>query len=180
MGVTKQAAQKRFVPKGPGESAPLDPGKGFGLFTTQARNVVVSAQQEAHGAGNDQIGLSHLVLGLLQESGALAAQAIRIQGVTLEAVREAATATLPPAAAEPPDLVPFDAQARKALELTYRQVLRLGHTAIGPEHILLAILELEDGAGVLAGLGVDRPAAESHIVAATGSATVGSVADEPR
>src|SRR6266702_3658153 len=33
MGVTKQAAQKRFVPKGPGELSDLDPSQGFSRFT---------------------------------------------------------------------------------------------------------------------------------------------------
>src|SRR3978361_1109957 len=39
MGVTKQAAQKRFVPKGPTEE--VDMQQGFGRFTVRARNVVV-------------------------------------------------------------------------------------------------------------------------------------------
>src|SRR3954470_16788417 len=43
MGVTRQAAQKRFVPK---ESADLDPSQGFGRFTPRARNVVMSAHNE--------------------------------------------------------------------------------------------------------------------------------------
>src|SRR5690242_17933451 len=38
MGVTKQAAQKRFVPKA--EASPLDPNEGFNRFTPRARNVV--------------------------------------------------------------------------------------------------------------------------------------------
>src|SRR3954471_13163330 len=37
MGVTKQAAQKRFVPK-----EALDPDQGFTRFTTRARAVVVA------------------------------------------------------------------------------------------------------------------------------------------
>src|SRR5216684_6774512 len=67
MGVTKQAAQKRFVPKGPGEPSDLDPGQGFSRFTERARNVVMVAQNEAHAAGNDQICSEHLVLGLLND-----------------------------------------------------------------------------------------------------------------
>ena len=55
---------------------------------------------------------------------------------------------------------------RKALELTFRQALRLGHNYIGTEHILLALLELEAGAGVLAGLGIDKAAAEAEITTA--------------
>ena len=42
------------------------------------------------------------------------------------------------------------------LELTFREALRLGHNYVGTEHILLALLEFEDGDGVLAGLGIDK------------------------
>lgn len=69
-----------------------------------------------------------------------------------------------------PDLIPFDAQARKALKLTFRQALRLGHNYVGTEHILLALLELEDETGVLAGLGIDKGAAEANIAAAVAAA----------
>jgi len=162
MGVTKQAAQKRFVGKHTGESD-LDPSQGFQRFTERARNVVVSSQNEARAAGNHQIGTGHLILGLLQEPDALWAQAVLAQGVPLDRVREAATASLPAAGDHVPDLVPFDAPARKALELTFREALRLGHNDIGTEHILLALLELEAGTGVLSGLGVDKSAAEAHI-----------------
>src|ERR687886_1255146 len=43
MGVTKQAAQKRFVPRRPGEPSDLDPSQGFSRFTGPARNVVMAA-----------------------------------------------------------------------------------------------------------------------------------------
>jgi hypothetical protein len=163
MGVTKQAAQKRFVPK---PEADLDPSQGFSRFTARARNVVVAAQSAARSAGNATIAPSHLVLGLLSEPDGLGAQAITGQGVALDAVRRTATATLPPAVDEVPELIPFDAQAQKALELTFRVALRLGHNYIGTEHILLALLDLEDGTGVLAGLGVDRERAEVDVTAA--------------
>jgi hypothetical protein len=166
MGVSKQAVQKRFVPKGSAEPLDLDPGQGFSRFTPRARNVVMAAQNEARAAGNDEIGPGHLVLGLLAEPDGLGARAITSQGVSLNAVRQAASAALPPAADQVPDLIPYDAQARKTLELTFREALRLGHNYIGTEHILLALLELEAGAGVLTGLGVDKAAAEASITAA--------------
>src|SRR5918992_4810469 len=62
MGVSKQAAQKRFVPKGESD---LDPSQGFSRFTPRARNVVVAAQEAARAAGNTTITPGHLVLGLL-------------------------------------------------------------------------------------------------------------------
>ncbi|MFI7609172.1 Clp protease N-terminal domain-containing protein [Micromonospora sp. NPDC049366] len=163
MGVTKQAAQKRFVSR-PAET-PLDPRDGFSRFTPRARNVVMAAQNEARATGHAEIRPEHLVLGLLSEPEALAARAIVAQGVSLDRVREVATAVLPPpTGGEVPELIPYDAPARKALELTFREALRLGHNYIGTEHILLALLELGDGTGVLAGLGVDKAAAETELL----------------
>src|SRR6476646_4968225 len=63
MGVTKQAAQKRFVAKG--EAPDLDASQGFSRFTDRARKVVVTAQEEARAKGNSQISVAHLVLGLV-------------------------------------------------------------------------------------------------------------------
>jgi ATP-dependent Clp protease ATP-binding subunit ClpA len=83
--------------------------------------------------------------------------------VTLDAVRQAATGALPAAAEAVPELVPFDAASRKVLEVTFREALRLGHNYIGTEHVLLALLEIENGAGVLTGLGVGKAAAETSI-----------------
>src|SRR5690349_14498706 len=62
MGVTKQAAQKRFVPKA---EVTLDLESGFQRFTTRARNVVVVAQEEARAASSAMVGPAHLALGLL-------------------------------------------------------------------------------------------------------------------
>ena len=163
MGVTKQAAQKRFVAKG--EVPDLDASQGFSRFTVRARKVVVTAQEEARAKGNSQISVAHLVLGLVADPTALGARAIVAQGVSLDAVRQTAIATLPTAADSLPALIPFDAHAKKALELTFREALRMNHNHVGTEHILLALLELEDGTGVLAGLGVDKATAEASITA---------------
>ncbi|MER5730464.1 Clp protease N-terminal domain-containing protein [Streptomyces sp. NPDC002138] len=179
MGVTRQAAQKRFVPKGDGD---LDMSQGFSRFTPRARNVVVTSQSEAHAAGGTEIRTEHLVLGLLSEPEGLAALALGAQGIDPAAVRAAATAALPPAAAEAPDPsghVPFDANAKKALELTFREALRLGHNYVGTEHILLALLELEDGRGVLSDLGVSKAAAEANVTEAVDAVLAATRQQQP-
>ncbi|MDT5108092.1 MAG: hypothetical protein QOI25_5605 [Mycobacterium sp.] len=165
MGVTKQAAQKRFVPKaGPFTKAdPIDPSEGFTRFTPRARSVVVESQNKAHAAGNDEIQPAHLLLALFHDPDSLAARLLAGQGVDADAAT--AAVPLPPAAADGvPALIPFSGAARKVLELTFREALRLGHNYIGTEHILLALLEAEAGDGPLHALGLDKQRAEDEVV----------------
>jgi hypothetical protein len=163
MGVTKQAAQKRFVSKG--EPLTLDPEDGFRRFTLRARTVVMESMEAARLAGNTFIGPVHILLGLLTEPEGLAGKAIVDQGVPLDRVREAATSALPTGGDPVEGLIPYDADAKKVMELTFREALRLGHNYIGTEHILLALLEQENGSGILAGLGIGKEATEEEIVA---------------
>jgi hypothetical protein len=159
MGVSKQAAQKRFVPKM--EPATLDPDQGLGRFTPRARSVVVAAQKEAHLAGNSEITPDHLVLGLLGEPQGLATPLIKAQGIDPETIR--AAVTLPARSTEVPILIPLNGPARKVMELTSREALRLGHNYIGTEHILLALLEAEGDDGPLRRVGLGKTRAEADL-----------------
>jgi hypothetical protein len=172
MGVTKQAAQKRFVPRA--EAAPLDAEQGFARFTPRARNAVVTAQNTAHRARNAEITPDHLVLGLLHDPDALATALLAAQHIDPGAI--AAAVTLPPGDAEPRALIPFSGPARKALELTFRTALRLGHNYIGTEHLLLALLESEDDTGPLHRAGVDRERTETDLAHALESLAPGPAA----
>ncbi len=73
IGVSKQAAQKRFVDvEGKGWSR-----KGlFMRFGTEARAVVVATQDIARRMGADHIGTEHLLLGLLDHRTSRAAKAL--------------------------------------------------------------------------------------------------------
>jgi ATP-dependent Clp protease ATP-binding subunit ClpA len=125
----------------------------------------MAAHQAARSVGNEVVSPVHLVLGLLTEPRGIAALAIRSQDVTSKAVGEAAHAALPPAAVEAPDVVPYDAGSRRALILTARTALRLGHNYIGTEHILLGLLEHENGTGLLSDLGLTHDATEQFVLA---------------
>ncbi len=165
MGVTKQAAQKRFVPRT--EAAPLDAEQGFTRFTPRARSAVVAAQNTAHAAHNAEITPDHLVLGLLHDPDSLATALLTAQRVDPGAV--AAAVTLPPGDGDPPALIPFSGPARKALELTFRTALRLGHNYVGTEHLLLALFDVEDDTGPLHRTGVDRERLETDLAQALDS-----------
>jgi Clp amino terminal domain, pathogenicity island component len=161
LGVTKQAAHQRFTPK--------DDPNMFTRFTEKARKAVVQAQEEARARRLPEIYPADLLLGLLSVPDCLALRALADQGVTASAVRDAAQATLPAAAAEAesPALIPFGPHTKKALELTVREALRLGHNYIGTEHLLLALLGAEvDDPGPLRELDVSAHLAEAYILQA--------------
>ena len=173
MGVTKQAAQKRFVPRPTDtdwQSLLTDAfhAHPFSRFTPRAKHVAVAAQEEAREGRRTLILPEHLALGLLDEPEGLAARAIAALGVAAEAAREALVAALPPAVAEEPmaGTIPFAPRSKKVLELALREALLFGHNYIGTEHILLAVLDYEDSAdgGPLSGLGVTKERARDWLV----------------
>jgi ATP-dependent Clp protease ATP-binding subunit ClpA len=178
MGVTKQAAQKRFVPRA--EATALDPEQGFGRFTPRARNAVVAAQNAAHEAANSEITPDHLLLGVLSDPAALATVLLNRQQVDAGVVRASIATSIAALRTdtEPPELIPFSGPARKALELTFREALRLGHNYIGTEHLLLALLELEGDDGPLHRSGIDKERVEADLVAALESLTSGKSATQ--
>ena len=87
MGVTKQAAQQRFVPRGPVKGTA---GLGdFSRFTLRARSVLAAAEDLALAADAAAIGTEHLAVGLLAEPDGLAAKAIVALGVSPGQLRSA-------------------------------------------------------------------------------------------
>jgi hypothetical protein len=163
MGVSKQAAQKRFVAK-----PDLDPSQGFSKFSTAARKVVVASMSQAKGMGHPEIHPEHLLVSLLDVPGSIGARALAAQGVEPDVLRRAVITALPPGQTEAPEavLIPFDARARKALELTFREALRQQQDRVSTGHILLALLEEEPDGGVLGGLGVTKEAADAFVAEA--------------
>ncbi len=169
MGVSKQAVQKRFVPKDSDELDTLlveqryqDLPKGGRLqrFTQRARNVIVQSRLEAERLGSDRVTNEHLVLGLLSEPDGLAARAIVELGRPADQVRAAALAVagVHKAKGRAPLRGRFDRSTKKTLELALREALHLGHNYIGTEHMLLGLLRQEDdlAAELLSGMGVTR------------------------
>ena len=113
----------------------------------------MAAHNDAHAAGYAEILPAHLVLGLLPEPDRSPPRRSSPTGTTLDTVRQAAPAALPEPATQAASSCPYGADAKKILELTFRKALRLGHNCVGTEHMLLAILEVENGGGLLTGSG---------------------------
>jgi ATP-dependent Clp protease ATP-binding subunit ClpA len=115
----------------------------FERFTDRARRAIVVAQEEARDLGHPFIRPEHLALGLTKSEG-LAGQALDEFGVTYGAARERLVALLPEGATRAGERLPFTPEAKKALELSLREALRLKHSYIGTEHQLLGLLRLDD------------------------------------
>lgn len=166
IGVTKQAAQKRFVVKDVIEWQNFR-SKPFERFTDRARRVLHAAQEEARDHLHDYVGTEHLALGLLHEPDGIAAKAIEALGVTTSAAHDALVAALGPARVT--ERVSgdsgFTAKSRRVLELAVRDALRMGHNYIGTEHLLLGVLDEGSGVGgtTLIGLGITPERTEEEV-----------------
>ncbi|MGN6173009.1 MAG: Clp protease N-terminal domain-containing protein, partial [Streptosporangiaceae bacterium] len=90
----------------------------FERFTERARRVVVLAQEEATELNHSYIGTEHLLLGLLRDSGSVAARALRELEISQDAVRERVIEIIGRGKQAPSGHIPFTPRAKKVLELS--------------------------------------------------------------
>ena len=138
----------------------------FQRFTDRVRRVLVLAEEEARLLRHDYVGTEHILLGLLHEGDGVAARALASLGVSREQARQQAGQIIGPGQQPPGSHIPFTPRAKKVLELSLREALALGHTYIGTEHILLAMLREGQGAAgqMLTGLGIGRAQARERVL----------------
>jgi ATP-dependent Clp protease ATP-binding subunit ClpA len=116
----------------------------FERFTNRARRAIVLSEEEARNLNDSFIRPEHLLLGLMQGDG-LAAKALGELGVSVEqARRKVASNAVQAKTGTQGAKVPFSPQAKKALEMSLREALRLGHNYIGTEHLALGVLRVAD------------------------------------
>lgn len=139
LGVTRQAAQQRFVPVGgvsvdtakASLSIPLSGRADTAL--TAARDLAV----EHHHRTTEDV---HLLIGLLENRAAQAIQAVKAAGKRAADVRKAARARL---GADGPRRSPSDPplgrSAAKVLDRAVREALRFGKEEVGTADLLLAV-----------------------------------------
>ena len=112
----------------------------FERFTERARQVIVLAQEEARILKHKFIGTEHILLGLLREKQGMAAHVLTSRGITVERARADVVRIVGSSEEVSPGQIPFTPQAKKALELSIREALSLGHRYIGTEHLLLGLV----------------------------------------
>jgi ATP-dependent Clp protease ATP-binding subunit ClpA len=112
--------------------------------------------QALHDKGLDAASLRRRVVGIVGPPGdELDPQALATLGIDLDEVRRVTEASFGPGALDarghkpvPSGHIPFSKRAKKVLELSLREALRLGHNYIGNGHILLGLIR--EGEGVAA------------------------------
>jgi hypothetical protein len=156
LGVTKQAAHKRFSL----------PAPTLERFTERARRTVDAAARAARALGHNYVGTEHLLLGLFAEPEGLAARVLGEAGVDRAAVEGKVLEVLPRQGEPLLDNPPYIPQASLALQGALGEALRLGHNYIGTEHILLALVRGRDtlAARILADLGVSAELAQARLM----------------
>jgi hypothetical protein len=165
IGVSKQAAQKRFVRRAPGMRRPK--GGLFTRFATDARTLTKKAVEHAHDLGSPEIGTLHLVAALTGPGGGRAGEALEATGIDASRIHEAALDSLRDTShdASKSGHIPFAAESKKVLELSLREAIHAESRHIGTQHILLGVLrdERSPGAQLLSEQGVSAEAVRSWL-----------------
>jgi len=116
----------------------------FDRFTDQARQMILTAQEEARLLQHDYVGTEHLLIAATEVDDGVPA-ALAALGLTTEALRSSVTRMVAPGGRDRPGELAFTAEATAALERSLREALQLGHGAIRPAHVVLGLLDVHDG-----------------------------------
>lgn len=113
-------------------------------FTQMAANVIKHSREAAAELGHNYIGTEHILIGLLREREGLACQILEDNGVIHDQVMELVGQLMTNgtmSVAEPEEYTP---RSRRILELSNREAQKLKASAIGTEHLLIALIRESD------------------------------------
>lgn len=140
-------------------------------LTKQAMRAIEFAHFAAQKYNQDYVGTEHILLGLIHET-CLAATAMTKLGLTFEKVAEVIGAMASQESGYPADNPYYTPRAKRVIEGALEEAQMLDNDYIGTEHILLSLLEENDGAAVevLDRLSVDIEGLKDEILALIGEA----------
>ena len=155
LGVTKQAAHKRFSEN----VANLE------RFTPRARTVLEAAVTAARDLGHAEVGPEHLLLGMFASPESIAGHILAAAGAGQDAVRRTVAKRRRKDDAVPA-LPPYPPAAAEVVTGAISEALQLGHNFVGTEHLLLALFRDEESvaAGILRDLGLSHDGVRSEVV----------------
>jgi ATP-dependent Clp protease ATP-binding subunit ClpC len=116
-------------------------------FTQRARRVLSIAHQEAERMRHSYIGTEHLLLGLMMEEGGVSARVLQALGLETKQVKDVVErlTAMEQATSSHPELSPG---MQKVLEQSLEQARKLGNHYIGVEHLLLGLVEHNEGIAI--------------------------------
>ena len=124
----------------------------FEKFTEQGVQAIGLAQEEAKRLGKNMVGSEHILLGLLSEKTGLASHALGKEGVTLRKVRNSIVRLWGRGSDFSAKDFPFTPGAKRILERSSFVALKQGSKYekgskyVGTEHLLLALLDMNESA----------------------------------
>ena len=141
-------------------------------FSERCRLALASAREEAQRLHHEYVGTEHILLGLIRDDGSVVASALDRLGLDRAAIRRLVDETVKwgNSASTGPDL-PYTSRAKKVLELAMMEASDLGHSYVGPEHVLVGLAREERGiaAQVLASFGATEDALREAVLTILGS-----------
>lgn len=108
-------------------------------FSKKAGASLQNAQDIASSLGHTYIGSEHLLLGILKETASVGGRILLTRGITYDKVKDKLLELVPTASPTKLGSGDMTSRTRKIIEQSMVQAKRLGFTAIGTEHILLAM-----------------------------------------
>ncbi|MBQ5321242.1 MAG: ATP-dependent Clp protease ATP-binding subunit [Oscillospiraceae bacterium] len=142
----------------------------FEGFTEKANNALSSAIEIAEKLGHSYIGSEHILAGLLSEGSGVAFTVLSENGITLENIEEKIVSAAGKGAKSSLSPSDFTPRSKRILEYSVLAARKMGHSYVGTEHILLALLSESDSyaAQFLRESGADTEKLAKALVSAVG------------
>ena len=142
----------------------------FERFTEQAIKAIMLAQEEARRLGHNFVGTEQILLGLVGEGTGIAAKVLLDMGLNLKEARNEIENIIGRGSGFLPPEIPFTPRVKRIFETALNEARQLGHNYIGTEHILLGLIQDDEGVAgkVLQNLGIDRQRVRTQVIRAVG------------
>ena len=171
----------------------------FERFTDKSIKAIMLAQEEARRLGYNFVGSEQILLGLIGEKTSIAAKVLADLGMTLEGARIEVEKIIGRGSGFVPPEIPFTPLAKRVFQNALAEAQHLEHKYIGPEHLLLGLLqdqaqetstgeargdESPSGEGVagkvLRNLGINPAKVRTEVIRALGEVAVPVAASQER
>lgn len=137
-------------------------------FTDRAKKVMQFTEDESRRFNHEYVGTEHILLGVLKAGGGVAAAILKSLDVEQRKIRVEVEKLVQfgPQLVTKPKAPPFTPRAKRVIAHAIEEAERLGHQAIGTQHLLLGLLLEYEGVAcqVLLNIGVTLNAVRAEAI----------------